>query len=60
MNFLALLTEVATSYDALATGGAKVTADKLLAGVQVFLAALQEFKTVTAVAPAPPTTPPAA
>ncbi len=57
VNFEALLMEVASSYSAMATGGAKPTADKLLAGVQVFLAALQEFKTVTSTAEAPVSAP---
>jgi len=44
MNFLTFLTTIAETYDALAKGGAKPTADKLLANVQVFLAALAAIK----------------
>jgi hypothetical protein len=40
MNFLAFLTAIAESYDAMAKGGAKVEADKLLSAAQVLLAAL--------------------
>ena len=40
MNFAEYLIMIAETYDALAKGGAKPQADKLLLGVQTFLAAL--------------------
>ena len=48
MNFLEYLTVIAEAYDTLAKGGAKPTADKLLAGVVSFLGALQTVQATTA------------
>lgn len=40
MNFLSILTALATVYDEMAKGGAKAEADKILASVVPVLAAL--------------------